>query len=146
MVKGKISPGKFFVELNKDTMHLVDAFYDESIVFQDPLISLNGRQAMRQYYERMYKNVEYIHFDITDEIFLEGEGKATLVWRMTLIAKHFNGNKPLKLDGVSVIHFGGKDGKAVYHRDYFDMGAFVYESVPLLGSIIRFIKKKMRTH
>ena len=30
-----------------------------------------------------------------------------------------------------------------YHRDYFDMGEFIYERVPVLGSVIRAIKRRL---
>jgi len=30
-----------------------------------------------------------------------------------------------------------------YHRDYFDLGALIYERVPVLGGLIRGIKGRM---
>jgi len=34
----------------------------------------------------------------------------------------------------------------IYHRDYFDMGAFVYENIPVLGSVVRYTKKRLSKH
>ena len=132
---------EFFQKLNKETMHLVDEFYDQDILFRDPLVEIKNRRDMKSYYEKLYGNVETIAWEFADEI-REGN-HSTLVWKMILTAKNLNGNKPIYLDGVSVITFGAKEGKAIYHRDYFDMGAFVYEGIPLLGTVIRYIKKKM---
>jgi hypothetical protein len=42
-----------------------------------------------------------------------------------------------------VIPFAGKDGKVISDRDYFDMGEFIYERVPVLRSVIGYIKRKM---
>lgn len=134
----------FFIFLNKDTMGLVDEFYDENIVFRDPLVEINNRKQMKNYYANMYKNVESVAWSFSDEI--SDKDNCVLAWKMTLLAKNFNGNKPLVVDGVSVIKFGGKEGKAIYHRDYFDLGAFVYEGLPVLGSMVRFVKKKMASH
>ncbi len=134
----------FFESLNKDTMNLVDDFYDEDIIFSDPIVCLKNRQQVKDYYANLYRNVESISWSFSDEI--NDRMDCALVWKMTLIAKSFNGGKPVAVDGVSVIKFGGKEGKAIYHRDYFDMGAFVYEGVPVLGGIIRFVKAKMASH
>ncbi len=144
MILERLSARDFFLKLNSRTMNLVDEFYDEEVYFLDPIVEIKNRSQMKVYYENMYKNVESISWLITDEIM--DRHQTVLVWTMTLSAKNFNGGRPLKLDGTSVIHFGGKEGKAIYHRDYFDMGAFVYEGLPVLGGMVRFIKKKMADH
>lgn len=134
----------FFESLNKNTMDLVSDFYDENVLFSDPIVQLKNCQEVKDYYANLYKNVESISWAFSEEI--SERMDCALVWRMTLIAKGFNGGKPVVVDGVSVIKFGGKEGKAIYHRDYFDMGAFVYEGVPVLGGVIRFVKAKMASH
>ncbi len=135
---------EFFISLNKHTMGLVDEFYDENIVFRDPLVEINNRKEMKNYYTNLYNNVESISWSFSEEI--NEKDNSVLAWKMTLLAKNFNGNKPVVVDGVSVIKFGGKEGKAVYHQDYFDLGAFVYEGLPILGPIVRFVKSKMASH
>ena len=144
MIHKHIKPRAFFEQLNKNTMNLVDDFYDEHAQFIDPIVNFTSRAQIKTYYDNLYRNVESIRWEIPDEV-REGD-KCTLVWKMTLTAKGFNGGKPVVVDGVSVIKFGGKEGKAIYHRDYFDMGAFVYEGVPILGAVIRFVKSKMAGH
>lgn len=132
---------QFFNELNIHRMDLVDSFYDKQAVFQDPLGTHVGREAIRKYYANLYKNVKEISFDFTKVI--EQDNMQTVVWTMTLVSELRSG-KPIKLDGASVIEFGGKENKAVFHRDYFDMGEFVYEGIPVLGGMIRFIKRKLK--
>ena len=52
-----------------------------------------------------------------------------------------------KLNGAAAVHacYDGlyRNAKAIAHRDYFDMGEFVYERVPVLRLIIRHIKNRM---
>lgn len=131
----------FFLGLNKATLHLVDEFYDENILFRDPIVELKSRRQVKDYYQHLYQHVESIGWNFFDEI--QDQSRCTLTWQMTLTAKNFNGHKPVVVDGVSVITFGGREGRAVYHRDYFDMGAFVYEGLPVLGGLVRFVKRKM---
>jgi len=40
--------------------------------------------------------------------------------------------------GVSVIHFGEK---VTAQRDYFDVGAMLYERLPLIGWLLRWVKR-----
>jgi len=131
----------FFDQLNKDQLHLVDQFYDSQVVFQDPIHTLNGASALKKYYEGLYRNVDEIRFVYGPSI--EQGNTVSLTWRMHLQTPALQSGKELTVDGVSVITFGGTENKAIHHRDYFDMGEFVYERVPVLSSIITYIKKRM---
>ena len=144
MVQTQSKAQEFFSLLNKDTMHLVDKFYDERISFRDPIVEIHNRKQMKDYYVHLYNNIDSISWSFPDEI--NENNSCVLTWVMTLKTKNLNGNKPIIVDGVSVIKFGGKEGKAIYHRDYFDMGAFVYEGLPVLGGMVRFVKAKMAGH
>jgi ketosteroid isomerase-like protein len=131
-----------FDNLNKDNMNLVEDFYDQDAVFQDPVHKIKGTKAIREYYTGLYKNVDAIRFEYRNAS--ESGNFVTLEWRMHLKTPSLNSGKELTVDGVSLITFGGKEGKVIAHRDYFDMGEFVYERVPVLSSIVGFIKKKMK--
>ena len=144
MTQSHLKAKDFFLLLNKNTMNLVDDFYDENILFRDPMVEIANRKKIKDYYTNLYNNVDSISWVFPEEI--NDRDSCVLTWKMTLTAKNFNGNKPVIVDGVSVIKFGGKEGKAIYHRDYFDMGAFVYEGLPILGGMIRFVKSRMASH
>jgi limonene-1,2-epoxide hydrolase len=132
---------EFFQKLDKDHMELVDQFYDRNVVFQDPVHKLNGSAAVRTYYEGLYRNAAAIRFEYSKQ--LEDRDTVVLAWRMFLRTPAIDDGREITVDGTSVITFGGPDGKAIAHRDYFDMGEFVYERVPVLRSIIRYIKGRM---
>jgi ketosteroid isomerase-like protein len=134
----------FYRGLDKDHIGLVDQFYDKNAEFLDPIVDLHGVSALRDYYAGLYKNVKTIRFDFTSEV-AQGNDHVVM-WKMTLLSESLNGGKEFSIDGNSFIRFGGADGKVVYHRDYFDMGAFIYERLPVLGRVIRFIKEKMSSH
>ena len=135
---------KFFSDLNKDTMHLVDEFYDENACFQDPVARITERKQIKNYYAHLYNDLESIRFEFSDEI-KQGDTEA-LAWKMILKTKSLNAGKPVVVDGISHIKFGGREGKVIYHRDYFDMGAFVYEYIPVLGQVIKMVKRKLSAH
>ena len=35
-------------------------------------------------------------------------------------------------------------GRVLFHQDYWDAGSVVYERVPVLGSLVRFVKARVR--
>lgn len=129
-----------FNKLDSAHMDLIDGFYDKNAVFQDPIHQLKGSEAIKNYYAGLYKNVEKIHFEFGKSF--ESGDTVNLTWRMFLKAPALDRNE-LTVDGISVITFGGSEGKVVNHRDYFDMGEFVYERIPLLKSVIAYIKGRL---
>ena len=131
-----------FNRVDKDHLFLIQEFYDSDALFQDPIHKVNGVRAIESYYAGLYKNVKSIRFDYKSSS--EVENFVTLEWTMHLIALQLNSGREITLDGVSLITFGGRQGKVVAHRDYFDMGEFIYERIPLLGTAIGFIKNKMK--
>ena len=134
----------FFNSLNKDTMNLVDEFYDENAGFQDPVVCYTERKQIKNYYAHLYNDLESIHFEFLDEI-KQGDSEA-LVWKMIVQTKNLNAGKPVVVHGISQLKFGGREGKVIYHRDYFDMGAFIYEYIPVLGQVIKMVKRKLFSH
>ena len=130
-----------FNTLNKDNFsQVVDEFYHEEIEFTDPVERIKGREGIKQYYGNMYKNVKEIKFHFS-EMVTQGD-TVVGIWVMTLKTDSLNGGEPYQIEGNSVIRF--KDGKAIYHRDYFDMGAFIYERVPVIGWLVRKVKAKLK--
>lgn len=139
---------EFFNGLNKNTMELVDQFYAENIHFLDPVVDLRGRSAMRKYYENLYRNVESIRFDFSGSLSQQGPNGPEQVafWTMVLRAKSLDGGREVRVIGNSHFRFDPQTGQAVYHRDYFDMGEFIYERIPVLGRLIRYIKGRFGQH
>lgn len=133
-----ISVQDFFKKLNKETLHLVDEFYHDQCQFQDPVATLNGLSQIKEYYTKLYHQVQCITFEFKQEVHESNRYSGT--WLMTLQANGFNGGKPVSVQGISYIEFDLKNGKAIYHRDYFDMGEFVYEWAPIIGPQVRFVK------
>lgn len=131
-----------FQKLTKDSLHIVDEFYAKDVEFHDPVGTIKGSDNIKKYYENMYKNVKSIKFDFSE--FVENGDTVVGVWVMTMETDKLNDGEPIKVDGTSVVKF--KDGKAVYHRDYFDMGAFIYEHVPFVGFMVRKVKDRLKAH
>lgn len=129
-----------FNAMGRDTLHLVEELYAPHVVFIDPFHRIEGRQALRDYYARMYANVAAIRFDFSGET--AGADDLVLYWTMTYRHPRLAGGKAISLEGCSRLVFGA-DGQVTMHRDFFDAGALLYEHIPLLGRGIRFIRERV---
>jgi hypothetical protein len=128
-----------YQRLNRDNLDLLGEIYSEDIRFSDPAHSLNGLPALREYFAELYANVEHITFDFSsprvcnDQVFVQ--------WVMRLSHPRLNRGKVFEVPGISCLHFAD-DGRVDEHRDYFDLGALLYEQLPLLGTLVRAVKRR----
>lgn len=126
-------------EVTADSLDLLPEIYAEDIRFIDPLHEIEGLDALRAYYARMYEGVAEIRFEFVNEV-THGE-EASLVWIMHMRHKNFRSDEVLELPGMSYVKF--EDGKVTHHRDSFDVGAMIYERVPVLGGLVRYVKGRL---
>ena len=132
-----------FNALSKDNMSVLDSFYSPGVIFEDPLVRIDGLESLKSYYSDMYESVTAIGFDFSDQ-FIEGDTHVA-AWTMRMHARRLNKGREVQLDGISVIRFNDDD-LVVYHRDYFDVGAMVYEQVPFVRFFVRQVKKRLQKH
>lgn len=133
-----------FARLDKNNLQVVEEFYDTEADFLDPIGSMKGTVKIRSYYAEMYKNVKAIKFEFVDAV--QQDKSVAAVWIMTYSTDALNGGEEIKVHGNSIIKFGGTHDKVIYHRDYFDVGAMVYEHIPVLGWGVRKVKSKLAEH
>ncbi len=128
-----------FNRLNAHNLELLETLYTPDVEFRDPVHELQGREALRDYYGRLYEGVESCHFEFSEWV-IDGD-RVALVWTMHVRHARFQKGRVITLKGVSQLLFAGD--KVRRHHDYFDMGEFIYERVPLLGGLIRLIKSRL---
>lgn len=130
---------QFYQALSKDNLDQLPTIYHDDVVFEDSAHHVEGINALSTYFTQLYENVEQCQFEIEEQH--DHDDVGFLVWRMTLIHPKLNSGKRVIVPGVTHLKF--QDGKVIFHRDYFDMGQMLYEQLPILGSVIQFIKRKL---
>lgn len=63
-------------------------------------------------------------------------------WRMDIAFRRFHKGEVQSSIGVTHVRFA-KDGRVVYHQDYWDSGSNLYEKIPVLGALIRAVKRRL---
>jgi hypothetical protein len=112
--------------------------YSDTLVFCEPVQQLAGLDDFCTYLNSMGTNLNYCRFE-----FLETTPGATSSWMRWIM--HYSHPKlrrgaDLKLEGASVLHHAEK---IVFQQDYYDMGAMLYEHVPLVGTAISHLKQRL---
>jgi hypothetical protein len=139
LISGKIKQA--FNDLNGQNLEILNDFYDETAVFEDPVGKASGLDEIKKYYAHVYKNVQSIKFDFRE---IRASGSHFYGhWIMTLQAGGLNGGKSFEVSGLSHLQFNERH-KVIYHRDYLDLGSMLYERLPLVGALIRSIKSRLK--
>ena len=139
MISPLIKLKHYYETFDQASFDLLSEIYAEDLVFTDPLHKINGVAALKKYFNDTCSNLTYCKFIFTDEIV--GEHSACLIWRMEYCHDSLKNNARLSLVGNSIVQFS--DGKVTSQEDFYDMGAMVYEHIPILGSAIRIIKTRI---
>lgn len=125
---------------NSGELHLeqIDALYTQDIEFRDPLHTILGILALKCYMKNLYANSRDIRFEYKDE--LSGENWATITWLMHFRHPSLAGGELISVRGITQIRF---TDRIFYHEDFYDLGAMIYQHVPVLGRIIHFINQRI---
>lgn len=127
--------------------------YCAEITFQDPMQRVEGLDNLTRYFQGMIAGLQECRFEFSQVIENRPIAAATLLpantaaiqqavlfWTMRYRHQKLAGGKLLSLTGNSHIKY---QEKVIYHRDYFDAGAMVYEQLPVMGFVIKQIKKRL---
>lgn len=127
-----------YQKLGVDSVDNIADIYHSNVIFEDPLHRVEGVSSLLDYFQGLYTNLSSCSFVINN--YFASDEQASIYWRMTFTHSKLNGGKPVAVEGHS--HLKGSDGKVIYHRDYLDIGAMLYEHIPVLGHAVKFIKKR----
>jgi hypothetical protein len=127
-----------YQKLSTDNLALISSIYHEDITFIDPLHKVEGLVDLHKYFEGLYTNLSQCDFVINNVIV--NEEQAAIYWEMAYQHPKLNRGEEVVVSGTSLII--GKNNKVIYHRDYLDVGTMLYEQLPIIGRVIKWIKIK----
>jgi hypothetical protein len=87
----------------------------------------------------MYRALEAPRFEVRDSI-ASGE-QCFLTWDFLFRFKRFAPGVDRVVRGASHLHFAA-DGRIAVHRDYWDAAEELYEKLPAVGSLMRWLKRR----
>ena len=112
--------------------------YAAEVRFKDPFNEVTGLAAVQRIFGHMFETLNAPRF-IVHEVVAQGD-RAFLTWDFVFRFKR--GDTRLQtVRGVSHLVLDAQ-GRIVLHRDYWDAAEELYEKLPLLGALMRWLKRR----
>ncbi|TNF58447.1 MAG: nuclear transport factor 2 family protein, partial [Burkholderiales bacterium] len=108
--------------------------------FKDPFNEVQGLPAITRIFEHMFENLHQPRFVVTRRL-LDGQ-QAFLVWEFHFRFKRFDSRTEQLIHGGSHLEFAA-DGRVTGHRDYWDAAEELYEKLPAIGGLMRWLRRRV---
>jgi len=128
----------YFESLTPESAQHIGAFYAGDAYFRDPFNEVRGAEEIGRIFAHMFEQVAEPRFRVTDR--LRAENGALLTWDFTF---RFKPGAPLvTVRGASHLRFNAA-GTVAYHCDYWDPAGELYEKAPVLGVLMRLLRRRL---
>jgi hypothetical protein len=129
----------FFESISPQDAARMAEFYTEDAWFKDPFNEVRGVAEIGRIFAHMFEQVDSPRF-IVREVLAQGE-TALLTWDF-----EFGFRAPMRagvqrIHGCSLLHFA-PDGLVIRHRDYWDAAQELYEKMPVIGGLMRWLRRR----
>ena len=129
----------FFETLSPQSVAQLHTVYDEQATFKDPFNEVQGLPEIERIFRHMYVALDQPHFVVTGQV-VDG-AQAFLTWEFRFRFKRFDTTTLQAVRGASHVVFN-EQGLVTMHRDYWDAAEELYEKLPVLGSVMRWLKAR----
>jgi steroid Delta-isomerase len=129
----------YFESLTPQSVAEIPSHYAVNARFKDPFNDVTGLHAIEGIFAHMFVALESPHFVVTERI-VQGQ-QCFLTWEFRFRFKNFKPTHAQVILGGSHLVFS-TDGLVTLHRDYWDAAEELYEKLPLVGSLMRWLKKR----
>lgn len=130
---------QFFETLAPEDVARCGAFYTDDACFKDPFNEVRGLAEIQRIYSHMFSALEQPRFVVTARV-VEGQ-QCFLTWEFRFRFKRFHRGQEQTVRGASHLHLAD-DGRIAVHRDYWDAAEELYEKLPAVGSLMRWLKRR----
>ncbi|MGA8514414.1 MAG: nuclear transport factor 2 family protein [Burkholderiaceae bacterium] len=133
---------QFFQSLQPDSIARLGDYYVQDAYFKDPFNEVHDLSEIVRIFDHMFVALDAPHFIVTERV-VQG-GQCFLVWDFKFRFKRFDTTAQQVVRGTSHLRFAA-DGRICYHRDYWDAAEELYEKLPVLGGLMRWLKHRANT-
>lgn len=127
----------WFETLSPHSLGQIEQFYETDAYFKDPFNEVCDVKRIQLIFMDMFTEFEQPRFVIQEQVCDDDKRQSVLTW-------HFLFNwrgKAWCIVGSSHLRFGST-GLVSYHRDYWDASEELYEKLPVIGFVLKALKKR----
>jgi ketosteroid isomerase-like protein len=133
---------RFFSEMTPAHLARLGDVYSADAWFKDPFNEVQGVDAVRGIFQHMYDSLNQPRFIVTTRV-VQGS-QCFLTWDFLFGLR--GQTTEITVRGASHLWLApGTDGRwrIARHRDYWDVAEELYEKLPLLGALMRWLKRRV---
>ena len=128
----------FYTHLAPADTARIPVLYAPNAQFKDPFNQVQGVPAIARIFGHMFRQLDGPRFEVLT-IVASGDD-CFLTWDF-----HFRtrggGAAAMCIHGASHLRFA-TDGRVAMHRDYWDAAEELYEKLPVVGALMRWLKRR----
>ena len=132
----------FFEHLQPASVSRISDLYTADAQFKDPFNEVQGLSAIEHIFVHMFEALDAPRFVITTQVLQDSQCFVT--WDFLFAMPRINGGTTQTIRGAT--HFVLRQDAGVWrvavHRDYWDAAVELYEKLPVLGGLMRWLKKR----
>ena len=130
---------QFFEQLQPQDLPKLPSLYAPDARFKDPFNEVQGLPVIERIFAHMFEALDSPHFIVTERI-VQGQ-QCFLVWDFRFRFRRFDTQSWQTVRGGTHLVFNG-EGLVTLHRDYWDAAEELYEKLPLVGGLMRWLKRR----
>lgn len=130
----------WYESLTPQSLELLGEFYAPQAAFKDPFNEVTGVAAISAIFTHMFAALKHPRFEVLEVVAQDDD--AFLVWDFVF---QFRGSdtRTQRVRGTTHLKWG-PDGRITWHRDYWDAAEELYEKLPVVGTLMRWLKRRAR--
>ncbi len=127
-----------FERLQPADVERLGELYATGARFKDPFNEVQGVAAIQQVFRHMFTALIEPRFVIRD-VLCDGD-QCFLSWDFLFRMRRFSGDEQC-IRGATHLRLAA-DGRISEHRDYWDAAEELYEKLPAIGALMRWLKRR----
>lgn len=116
----------------------MSTIYASDVFFKDPVHEMQGLALLKLYFAKISSNLQSCEFEFIDEVVTSE--CAHITWNMHFRHPSISKGKRTTLRGMSLLKY---NDKIYFHEDSYDLGAMLYEHLPIIGRLTSWLKGRL---
>ena len=130
----------YFESISPADVPRLGTIYTEDAYFRDPFNEVTGVSEIARIFGAMFEHLDDVRFTILETV--ADDGGAMLTWDMSYRVRKWRPHQSQVIHGAN-LRCVAPDGRIAYHRDYWDAANELYAKLPLIGPVMRWLRRKL---
>ena len=128
-----------YTALSRETLPELLALYADNARFKDPFNDVRGHAAIDRIFRQMFDELRGPRFTV--QVAASEGDDAFLTWQLHFLRSN---GQAMVIRGASHLRFA-PGGLVLLHRDYWDAAEELYAKLPVIGAVMRWLQRRLRT-